>query len=101
MFYKRLCDQWENEVDDALAKLEKRQGRTCTNAQKAIFRARCDHSNASDSRNARNRAGSNGITPDVSVASVARSPLANSSSSACLICSHFAIPTCGFLTGGG
>jgi type I restriction enzyme M protein len=26
MFYKRLCDQWENEADDAIAVLE-RQGK--------------------------------------------------------------------------
>jgi len=23
MFYKRLCDQWENEADDAIAELER------------------------------------------------------------------------------
>jgi len=27
MFYKRLCDQWECEADDAIAELEKQQGR--------------------------------------------------------------------------
>src|SRR2546428_667512 len=27
MFYKRLCDQWEHEADEAIAELEKRQGR--------------------------------------------------------------------------
>ena len=27
MFYKRLCDQWECEADDAIAELEKQQKR--------------------------------------------------------------------------
>ncbi|MCC8994575.1 MAG: N-6 DNA methylase [Candidatus Contendobacter sp.] len=40
MFYKRLCDQWENEADDAIAEQEKQQGRAFTETQKAIFRAR-------------------------------------------------------------
>src|SRR5712692_1945192 len=40
MFYKRLCDQWENEADEAIAELERQQGRIFTEAQKAIFRAR-------------------------------------------------------------
>jgi type I restriction-modification system DNA methylase subunit len=26
MFYKRLCDQWENEADDAIAELERQTG---------------------------------------------------------------------------
>jgi len=26
MFYKRLCDQWECEADDAIAELERQQG---------------------------------------------------------------------------
>ena len=43
MFYKRLCDQWENEADDAIAMLEQQQGRAFTEAQKAIFRARGEH----------------------------------------------------------
>jgi type I restriction enzyme M protein len=43
MFYKRLCDQWENEADEAIAELERQQGRTFTEAQKAIFRAREEH----------------------------------------------------------
>jgi type I restriction enzyme M protein len=43
MFYKRLCDQWENEADDAIAELEKQQGMTFTETQKAAFRARGDH----------------------------------------------------------
>ncbi|MGE4093826.1 MAG: N-6 DNA methylase [Candidatus Binatia bacterium] len=43
MFYKRLCDQWENEADDAIAEQERIQGRAFTEAQKAIFRARGDH----------------------------------------------------------
>ncbi|MFH0996399.1 MAG: class I SAM-dependent DNA methyltransferase [Pseudomonadota bacterium] len=43
MFYKRLCDQWENEADDAIAVLEHQQGRQFTEAQKAVFRARGEH----------------------------------------------------------
>ena len=43
MFYKRLCDQWENEADDAIAVLERQQGKQFTNAQKAVFRARGEH----------------------------------------------------------
>ncbi|MGE0133150.1 MAG: N-6 DNA methylase [Blastocatellales bacterium] len=43
MFYKRLCDQWENEADEAIADLERQQGRVFTEQQKAIFRARGDH----------------------------------------------------------
>lgn len=43
MFYKRLCDQWEYEADEAIAEKEKEQGRKFTEAQKAIFRARGDH----------------------------------------------------------
>lgn len=43
MFYKRLCDQWENEADEAIAEQERQQGRQFTEAQKAIFRARGEH----------------------------------------------------------
>lgn len=43
MFYKRLCDQWENEADDAIAELEQQQRRTFTDAQRAVFRARGEH----------------------------------------------------------
>ena len=43
MFYKRLCDQWECEADDAIAELERQQGKSFTDAQKAIFRQRGDH----------------------------------------------------------
>ena len=43
MFYKRLCDQWENEADEAIAELEQQQGRPFTEKQKAIFRARGEH----------------------------------------------------------
>lgn len=43
MFYKRLCDQWENEADEAIAELERQQGRAFTDAQKAVFRARGEH----------------------------------------------------------
>jgi type I restriction enzyme M protein len=38
MFYKRLCDQWENEANEAIAELERQQGRAFTEAQKAVFR---------------------------------------------------------------
>jgi len=43
MFYKRLCDQWENEAEDAIAVLERQQGRKFTDAQKAVFRTRGEH----------------------------------------------------------
>lgn len=43
MFYKRLCDQWENEADDAIAVLERQQGKQFTDAQKAVFRMRGEH----------------------------------------------------------
>jgi type I restriction enzyme M protein len=43
MFYKRLCDQWEREADDAIAVLEKQQRRSFTEKQKAVFRKRGDH----------------------------------------------------------
>jgi type I restriction enzyme M protein len=43
MFYKRLCDQWENEADEAIAEQERQQGRTFTEREKAIFRARGEH----------------------------------------------------------
>ena len=43
MFFKRLCDQWECEADDAIAELEKQQGKSFTDAQKATFRKRGDH----------------------------------------------------------
>ena len=43
MFYKRLCDQWECEADEAIAGLEQQQARTFTEAEKAIFRRRGEH----------------------------------------------------------
>ena len=43
MFYKRLCDQWEWEADDAIAELERQQGRDFSDEQKAIFRKRGEH----------------------------------------------------------
>ena len=43
MFYKRLCDQWENEADEAIADLERQQGHQFSEAQKAVFRARGEH----------------------------------------------------------
>ena len=43
MFYKRLCDQWEWEADDAIAELERQQARPFTESQKAIFRKRGEH----------------------------------------------------------
>lgn len=43
MFYKRLCDQWQCEADEAIAELEKQQGRTFSDKERAMFRARGDH----------------------------------------------------------
>lgn len=43
MFYKRLCDQWECEADDAIAELEKQQHRLFTEKEKAVFRKRGEH----------------------------------------------------------
>jgi type I restriction enzyme M protein len=43
MFYKRLCDQWEREADDAIAELEAQQGKIFTEAQRSVFRARGEH----------------------------------------------------------
>ena len=43
MFYKRLCDQWECESDEAIAELEKQQGRAFTDKQREVFRKRGEH----------------------------------------------------------
>lgn len=43
MFYKRLCDQWENEADEAIAEQERQQGRAFSDKQKAVFRKRGAH----------------------------------------------------------
>jgi type I restriction enzyme M protein len=43
MFYKRLCDQWECEADDAIAEQERQQGRTFSDKEKAVFRKRGEH----------------------------------------------------------
>jgi type I restriction enzyme M protein len=43
MFYKRLCDQWENEAADAIKDLERQQGRGFTEAERAVFRKRGEH----------------------------------------------------------
>jgi type I restriction enzyme M protein len=43
MFYKRLCDQWECEAEDAIAELERQQGRTFSEKEKAVFRRRGEH----------------------------------------------------------
>src|SRR6266702_938221 len=43
MFYKRLCDQWEQEADEAIKELEAQQRRTFTEGERAIFRARGEH----------------------------------------------------------
>jgi len=43
MFYKRLCDQWECEADEAIAAQEKIQGRSFTDKQKEVFRKRGQH----------------------------------------------------------
>ena len=43
MFYKRLCDQWENEAEDAITEQERQTGKKFTDAQKAVFRKRGEH----------------------------------------------------------
>src|SRR5438876_1243233 len=43
MFYKRLCDQWECEADDAIAELERQQSRAFSDKEKAVFRKRGEH----------------------------------------------------------
>lgn len=43
MFYKRLCDQWEGEADEAIAELERQQGRAFSEHQRAVFRKRNEH----------------------------------------------------------
>ena len=43
MFYKRLCDQWECEADDAIAELERQQGLAFSEKQKTVFRKRDEH----------------------------------------------------------
>ena len=43
MFYKRLCDQWECEADEAIAELERQQGRAFSEKEKAVFRKRGEH----------------------------------------------------------
>lgn len=43
MFYKRLCDQWEREADDAIAELERQQARSFNENEKAVFRKRGEH----------------------------------------------------------
>lgn len=43
MFYKRLCDQWECEADEAIAELEKQQNRTFSEKERAVFRRRGEH----------------------------------------------------------
>jgi type I restriction enzyme M protein len=43
MFYKRLCDQWECEADDAIVELERQQKRAFSEKEKAVFRKRGEH----------------------------------------------------------
>ena len=43
MFYKRLCDQWRHEADEAITEQERQQGRTFTDEQRAVLRRRGDH----------------------------------------------------------
>src|SRR5437660_12620299 len=43
MFYKRLCDQWENEADEAITEQERQQGRPFTETQRQLFKARGQH----------------------------------------------------------
>jgi type I restriction enzyme M protein len=42
-FYKRLCDQWEYEADDAIAEQERQPGRSFSDSEKAVFRKRGEH----------------------------------------------------------
>ncbi len=37
MFYKRLCDRWEHEADEAIAQQEKQQGRAFTDQNGRSF----------------------------------------------------------------
>ena len=43
MFYKRLCDQWECEADEAIAEQERQQERVFSEKEKAVFRKRGEH----------------------------------------------------------
>ena len=43
MFYKRLCDQWEHETEEAISELERQQGRIFSDQQRGVFRARGEH----------------------------------------------------------
>src|SRR3984893_6931170 len=43
MFYKRGCDQWEHEADEAIAELEVQPGRTFAGAGGDVFRPRGEH----------------------------------------------------------
>lgn len=63
MFYKRLCDQWENEADEAIAELERQQGRQFTDAQKSVFRARGELGLTGTNRNSSKRCFRNILSP--------------------------------------
>lgn len=43
LFYKRLCDQWDNEVDETIARIETQRGVPMAEEQRAVFRRRGDH----------------------------------------------------------
>ena len=43
MFYKRLCDQWAREADEAIAEVEKQQRTELNDKQRAVFRKRGEH----------------------------------------------------------
>ncbi|MEW6071197.1 MAG: type I restriction-modification system subunit M N-terminal domain-containing protein [Planctomycetota bacterium] len=43
MFYKRLGDQWECETDEAISELERQQGRSFSDRERAVFRKRREH----------------------------------------------------------
>src|SRR3984893_3366076 len=43
MFFKRLCDQWEGEADDAIADRDRQQVRSFSEQEKAVFRKRGEH----------------------------------------------------------
>jgi len=43
LFYKRLCDQWDNEVEETIIRIEQQRGTPMAEEQRAIFRKREEH----------------------------------------------------------
>lgn len=43
MFYKRLCDQWECQTDEAIAELERQQGRALQTREDRNIAYGCVH----------------------------------------------------------